>query len=161
MLDLGLTAPHVQNIRHDSRNAPAGIIHKGRSHDASVVCAVDVLEMATINGARSLGLEDSIGSLEADKKADFVVADPSGLYAAPYDPAQVQNGGVDPVTTLVYSCKDNDVDMVVVDGEVRVDGGKLVTLDEEMIKRRPRETISGLRERAGITAKPRASWKFL
>jgi hypothetical protein len=65
------------------------------------------------------------------------------------------------VATLVYSYTGNDVDMVVVDGEVLLDGGKLVALDEEMIKRRPRETISGLRERAGKTAKPRASWKFL
>jgi cytosine/adenosine deaminase-related metal-dependent hydrolase len=139
----------------------AGINQKGRSHDASVVCAEDVLEMATINGVRALGLEDSIGSLEVDKKTDFVVVDTSGLYAAPYDPAQIQDGGVDPVTTLVHSCTGNDVDMVVVDGDVLVDRGKLVTIDEEMIKRRPREIIRGLREKAGITAEPRAGWTYL
>lgn len=139
----------------------AGIIHKGHSHDASVVCAEDVLEMATINGARALGLEESIGSLEVGKKADFVVVDPSGLYATPYDPTQVQDGGIDPVTTLVYSCTGNDVDLVVVDGEVLVDGGKLMTLDEEVIKRRAREAICELRKRAGMTAKSRTSWKYL
>ena len=139
----------------------AGIIHKGCTHDASLVCAEDVLEMATINGARALGLEDSIGSLEVGKKADFVVVNAGGLYAAPYDPAQIGSGGVGPVTTVVYSCTGNDVEMVVVDGEVLVDGGKLLTLDEVAIKRRSREVVSRLRERAGITAKSRPSWKYL
>jgi cytosine/adenosine deaminase-related metal-dependent hydrolase len=139
----------------------ASILHKGNTHDASVVCAEDVLEMATINGARALGLEDSIGSLEVGKKGDFVVVDPSGLYCAPYDADQIVRGGMDPVTTLVYSCTGSDVDMVLVDGEVLVNGGKLLTLDEETVKTRSREVIARLRERAGITSKPRASWKYL
>lgn len=139
----------------------ASIIHKGRTLNASVVCAEEVLEMATINGARALGLEDSIGSLEVRKKADFVVVDANGLHAAPYDPAQIASGGMDPVTALVHSCTGSDVDMVVVDGEVVVQGGKLLRLDEVAIKSRSREVVARLRERAGITAKPRTGWKYM
>jgi cytosine/adenosine deaminase-related metal-dependent hydrolase len=66
----------------------AGILHKGANHDASLVGATEVLEMATINGALALGLQDDIGSLEVGKKADLVVVDPSRLHAARFDAAQ-------------------------------------------------------------------------
>lgn len=65
----------------------AGILHRGANHDASLVGAIGVLEMATINGALALGLQNDIGSLEVGKKADLVVVDPSGLHAAPFDAA--------------------------------------------------------------------------
>lgn len=76
--------------------------------------------MATIHGAKALGLEDDVGSLEVNKKADFVVVDPYtiGAGAAPYDWEQCGSGGVDPVTVVVHSCTGSDVDMVVVDGKV-------------------------------------------
>jgi cytosine/adenosine deaminase-related metal-dependent hydrolase len=73
----------------------AGIIHKGANLDAGLVGAEQVLEMATINGARALGLGKNIGSLEIGKKADFVVVNPGGLHAAPWDEWQVLEGGVD------------------------------------------------------------------
>jgi cytosine/adenosine deaminase-related metal-dependent hydrolase len=101
----------------------AGILYKGVNLDAGVVGAETVLEMATINGARALGLEKEIGSLEVGKKADFVVVDPGRLHAAPFDEGQIVCGGVSPVTTVVYSCTGADVEMVVVDGEVLVRGG--------------------------------------
>lgn len=130
----------------------AGVIHKGNQQDASLVDAFQVLAMATINGARALGLEKEIGSLEVGKKADFVVVDPNGLHSAPFDPEQVANGGVDPVTTVVYTCTGSDVDMVVVDGEVLVKNGKLVRVDEDEIKSSARKAILGIRERSGISS---------
>ena len=96
--------------------------------------AETVLEMATINGARALGLQDSIGSLEIGKKADFVVVNPGGLHAAPWDESQVEEGGLDPMTVVVFSCTGKDVECVVVDGEVLVEGGNLVKVDEQEIQ---------------------------
>lgn len=54
----------------------AGILHKGVHHDASLVPAEVALEMATVNGAKALGLEDQVGSLEVCNEGDFVVIDP-------------------------------------------------------------------------------------
>lgn len=78
--------------------------------------------MVTINGAKALGLDQEIGSLEVGKKADFVALGVGGLHCAPFDPAQLLEGGLDPVTTVVYSCTGADVEMVVVDGKVLVEG---------------------------------------
>ncbi|KUJ19678.1 5-methylthioadenosine/S-adenosylhomocysteine deaminase n1 [Mollisia scopiformis] len=139
----------------------AGIIHKGAKHDAGLVGAETVLEMATINGARALGLEKEIGSLEVGKKADFVVVNPSGLHTAPYLEEHILDGGVDPMTTVVYSCTGADVEMVVVDGEVLVQDGKLVTMDGREVIAAARKSIKGIRERSGVKAVNRKGWKYV
>lgn len=139
----------------------AGILHKGANLDAGLVGAETVLEMATINGARALGLEKEVGSLEVGKKADFVVVHPKGLRSAPWDEGQVLCGGVDPMTTVVYSCTGVDVEMVVVDGEVLVNGGELVKLDEGEIIEAAKKSIKGIRERSGIKSGNRKGWKYV
>ncbi|PMD29125.1 5-methylthioadenosine/S-adenosylhomocysteine deaminase n1 [Hyaloscypha variabilis F] len=138
----------------------AGILHKGANLDAKLVGAETVLEMATINGARALGLEREIGSIEVGKKADFVVVRP-GLNAAPWDEGQVVDGGLDPMTVVVYSCSGSDVEMVVVDGEVLVEDGKLVKMDEGEIVEAAKKLIKGIRERSGIKAVNRKGWKYV
>ena len=139
----------------------AGILHKGANQNASLVGATQVLEMATINGARALGLEKDVGSLEVGKKADFVVVDPSGLHAAPYDTKQILEGGLDPVTVVVYSCTGSDVDMVVVDGEILVQGGNLRTIDEIDVKKRAREVIGRIRTSSGVKANKPGQWNYV
>ncbi|CAK7245818.1 MAG: hypothetical protein STHCBS139747_007418 [Sporothrix thermara] len=67
----------------------AALVHRGVRHDATAITAEQVLAMATIHGARALGLETEVGSLEVGKKADLVVIDTSGLHCAPFDPQQV------------------------------------------------------------------------
>jgi cytosine/adenosine deaminase-related metal-dependent hydrolase len=69
----------------------AGIIHKGVTENGSLLPSEQLLEMATINGAKALGLEKEIGSLEVGKKTDFAVIDTSALYAAPFDVSQLGN----------------------------------------------------------------------
>ena len=138
----------------------AGILHKGANLNATLVGAETVLEMATINGARALGLEKEIGSIEVGKKADFVVVNP-GLGAAPWDEGQVKEGGINPMTAVVYSCSGRDVEMVVVDGEVLVEGGKLVRVDEGEIVEAAKRSIRGIRERSGIKAVNRKGWKYV
>lgn len=128
----------------------ASLLQKGRLRDAKVMGALDVLRMATINGARALGLEQEVGSLEVGKKADFVVVDASSLAATPFDAGQIADGGIDPVTTLVYSCSGSDVAMVVVDGRVLVQDKKLISIDEEDLKRKARVAVHGIRKRSSI-----------
>jgi cytosine/adenosine deaminase-related metal-dependent hydrolase len=138
----------------------AGILHKGANLNASLVGAETVLEMATINGARALGLEKEIGSIEVGKKADFVVVRP-GLGAAPWDEEQVKEGGLDPMTAVVYSCTGRDVEMVIVDGEVLVNEGKLVRMNEKEVVEAARKSIKGIRERSGVKAVNRKGWKYV
>lgn len=140
----------------------AGILHKGYKMDATVLPAEQVLEMATINGAKALGLESQIGSLEVGKKADFVVVDVSGLGVAPFDFQQVKKGGMHPATAIVHSCSGSDVEMVVVDGRILVENGMLVGTNEEIVKKFAREAITGIRSRSGVNAQPlKMGWRYL
>lgn len=116
----------------------AAILHKGVRNDALLIPAETALEMATLNGARALGLEDEIGSLEVGKKADLVVLDPYGrgnMGVAPWDDCDEKGEGVSPVTTVVHGCTGRDVDITVVDGRIvvmdglLVDGGRVKELD--------------------------------
>ncbi|CZR63597.1 probable atrazine chlorohydrolase/guanine deaminase [Phialocephala subalpina] len=99
----------------------AAWIHKGYNLDPKVVSAEEALEMATINGAKALGLDGTIGSLEVGKKADFVGIKLKRAHQVP---------NYDPVATIVYSTNAGDVDLVVVNGKVVVKDGKLTTIDE-------------------------------
>jgi cytosine/adenosine deaminase-related metal-dependent hydrolase len=127
----------------------AGIIHKSISYDPTAVPAETVLEMATINGAQALGLQDTIGSLEVGKKADFVAVDMRGIHSQPW---------FNPVSAIVYTATGRDVDFVVVDGQVVVQDGRLLTMDEteivEEAKRRSREVVA----RAGLTDQVKPRW---
>ena len=128
----------------------AAILHKAVSLDPLIMPAETVLEMATINGARALGLEHEIGSLEVGKKADFVVLDLNRLHTTP---------SPNPVSTLVYAATGGEVDTVVVDGKVVVEQGNLLTMDEGEVLGQAREHASALYRRAGIEIKPR--WPVL
>lgn len=124
----------------------AAIIHKAVTHDPLIVPAETVLEMATINGARALGLEHEIGSLEAGKKADLVVIDLHRLHTTP---------SFNHVSTLVYAATGGEVDMVVVDGQIVVEQGQLLTMDEEEVMEQANQHASALYKRAGIELVPK------
>ncbi|KIW70613.1 hypothetical protein PV04_02867 [Phialophora macrospora] len=130
----------------------AALLHRGQRRDAKAVVADDVLAMATINGAKALGLDHDVGSLEIGKMADFVVLGTGGLHCAPFDGEQILEGGLDPVTAVVFSCTGADVEKVVVDGQVLVEGGRLVACDETRIKRDAREAVRRVRTKAGVRA---------
>jgi cytosine/adenosine deaminase-related metal-dependent hydrolase len=150
----------------------AAILHKGIHHDATLIPAETALEMATINGAKALGLEQEIGSLEVGKKADFVVLDPYGrgsLGIAPWN-WEDQIGGVTPVTTVVHGCTGRDVDMTVVDGEILVENGVLVHggRDKELdIVANAQRSIVGILQRCNegqegkVKGKLAAGWSYI
>lgn len=108
--------------------------------------------MAIINGARALGLEWTICSLEGGKNAGFVIVNP-GFNCAPWDSDECVVGGIDPVTVIVHGCTGADVQMVVVDGQMLVEGGKLVLIDEQDVARRAKTAAAGIRTRSNVGAR--------
>jgi 5-methylthioadenosine/S-adenosylhomocysteine deaminase len=102
----------------------AAKLHKVNTMDPTVMDAVTVLKMATIDGAKSLGLQDIIGSLEVGKKADVIIIDTRKPHLIP-----VYN----PVSHIVYAAKGSDVQDVIVDGKVLLKNRKLMTVDIEDI----------------------------
>jgi cytosine/adenosine deaminase-related metal-dependent hydrolase len=122
-------------------------LQKARLLDPQVVPAEAAIEMATINGAKALGWEDEIGSLEAGKKADFIVIDTRKPHLTP---------SPNPVSTVVHCATGADVREVVIGGKVVVRDGRVLTLDEEKVVRTARERAEALYRRAGVSAGP--SW---
>lgn len=124
----------------------AAIIHKAVTLDPLIVPAETVLEMATINGAKALGLEHEIGSLEVGKKADLIVIDLERLHTTP---------SMNPVSTLVYAATSGEVDTVMVDGKIVVAQGQLLSMNEHEIIVQANNHAAQLYRRAGIDLKPR------
>src|SRR5437773_7615683 len=88
--------------------------------------AAQVLELATLGGARAMGLEAEIGSIEVGKRADLVVLDLAGPHAQPED--------ADLVSRIVYSARAADVRHVIVDGRIVVRDGMIRTADVAEIR---------------------------
>lgn len=103
----------------------AALLAKGIASDATVVPAHQALEMATLNGAKALGLEKKIGSLTAGKYADIVAVNFDTMEATPV---------YDPVSHLVYCCNREQVSDVWVAGKHVMKNRILTTLDADRIK---------------------------
>ena len=103
--------------------------------------AKDVLWMATREGARALGLDQEIGSIEVGKKADVIVVDADALHQAP---------GRDPYSVLVYAARPTDVRVTVVDGVVVARQGELTWEDRSAIVSEARAAAQALMTRAGV-----------
>jgi 5-methylthioadenosine/S-adenosylhomocysteine deaminase len=109
--------------------------------EPGVLTARDVVWMATREGARALGLEAEIGSLEPGKRADLIVVDRDRPHLAT---------GPDPYSLLVYAARGTDVRTTVVDGEVLVDRGAMERLDVAAVVSTARREALALAARAGI-----------
>ena len=99
----------------------------------------DVFEMATLSGARAMGLGDEIGSLVAGKKADLVIFDFGQIHLTP---------ARDPLGNLVHVGQGRDVETVIVDGRIVVDGGRATLVDQDAIRREAAKAAADLWERA-------------
>lgn len=102
----------------------ASLLHKLQTMDPRVVGAKTALEMGTIGGARALGMEKQIGSLEAGKRADLIVVNASGARHTPM---------YDAISHLVYVTRGSDVETTIVHGKVLMRDRKVLTLDEAVI----------------------------
>jgi 5-methylthioadenosine/S-adenosylhomocysteine deaminase len=106
-----------------------------------VLPARDVLWMATRAGARTLGLEHEIGSIEVGKKADLIVVERNRPHVAP---------GPDPYSTLVYAARGSDVRTTIVDGQMLVNDFEPVRVDRAEVAIAGRAAADELAARAGI-----------
>lgn len=123
------------------------LIHKGRTLDPTTVPAETILEMATVNGAKALLWEDQIGSLSVGKKADLAIIKPSLM------PGSVPVH--DPVSSLVYSMHSTNVTHTMCDGKWLMKDKEILTFDEKKLLKEAQHHADAIRERAGITLKPR------
>ncbi len=123
------------------------LLHKVHTKDPTIITAEKVLEMATIDGARAIGLERDIGSLESGKKADLFIYDPQK------SPKSIPMHN--PVSTLVYSGSCSCVDTVMVDGNPVLLEGKITTADESAVIRKCQLQADNLVVRAGIEKRGR------
>jgi 5-methylthioadenosine/S-adenosylhomocysteine deaminase len=108
----------------------AALLPKGITQDPTAVPAMQAFSMATIGGARALGLEESIGSLEVGKRADIAVLELDRAHNVP----RFDLGPENVYSQLVYAAKANDVVHVMVDGQWLMRERTLLTLDEERVR---------------------------
>ncbi|MDL1979955.1 MAG: amidohydrolase [Deltaproteobacteria bacterium] len=102
----------------------AAKLHKVNTFDPTVMDAYTVLKMCTIDGARSLGLDDIIGSLEPGKRADIIIIDTHKPHLTPM---------YNPISHLVYAVKGSDVTTSIINGKIVMEDGRLLTLKLEDI----------------------------
>jgi len=107
----------------------ASYFGKVASRNLRAASAAEVFEAATLGGSRSLGRDD-LGRLAPGAKADIVVIDLSGHGTLRMGPVR------DPVKSLVECGIGDDVDTVIVDGMVRVEGGRITGVDFEALRAR-------------------------
>lgn len=110
-------------------------------HEPGALPARDVLWMATRSGAKTLGLEHEIGSVETGKKADLIRVRRQDVHLAP---------DVDPYSTLVYATRGSDVRTTIVDGEVLVDKGEPVRVSRVEVALDAQQAAREIARRAGV-----------
>lgn len=124
----GAASNNVLNMPGELQTA--ALLAKARANNASALPAADALRMATLDGAKALGLEDSIGSLEIGKWADITCIDLQRINSQPL---------YDPISQIVYTVQSDQVSDVWVAGRHQVESGRLTHIDEEDLLRRATE----------------------
>ena len=130
MLDLGLNvtlgtdgAASNNNLNMMEELHLAAVLHNGFHRDPTILKPAELLAMATRNGAKLQGREDT-GALEVGKKADIIALDTTAPHLYP---------NLDPLALTVYSAQGSDVVMTMVDGRILYENGEFLTLDREKI----------------------------
>lgn len=124
----------MMNMRHASYHG------KVMSHNLNAATSADVFAAATLNGARSLGRDD-LGRLAPGAKADIICIDLSGRGTLRHGPVR------DPIRSVVECGVGDDVDTAIVDGIVRMQGGKIVGLDLDVLRSSAQEAAERIWER--------------
>lgn len=116
------------------------LIHKGVNKTPQCISAAEGFRIATINGAKALGLEKEIGSIEVGKKADLAILDLNTPSLTPRNNL---------LAALSYSANGSEVDTVIIDGKITMENKKLLTIDESLVY----EKINGIIVRMGLDKK--------
>ncbi|MCT4607296.1 MAG: amidohydrolase [Marinisporobacter sp.] len=96
------------------------LLNKGITGDSTAVSAETALKIATLNGAKALGIDDKVGSIEVGKCADMILIDLNKPHLCPRHNL---------ISLLVYSVQSSDVDTVIVDGNILMENRQLTTID--------------------------------
>ena len=117
------------------------LIHKGRTLNPKTVSAEQVLEMATINGARCALMEKEIGSLEVGKKADLIILNPDTIHSLPV---------IDPVANIVYAMSSENVESNMCNGKWLMKNREILFLDEKDLLEKVKIQNKKVMAKAGI-----------
>ncbi|MCI6714300.1 MAG: amidohydrolase [Lachnospiraceae bacterium] len=116
------------------------LIHKGTGKTPQCVSAKEGFRIATINGARALGLEKEIGSIEVGKKADLAILDLNTPSLTPRNNL---------IAGLSYSANGSEVDTVIINGKITMENRRILTMNEQLVYRKIQQII----ERMGLDKK--------
>ena len=119
----GSASNNKQDVLHDMQLA--SLLAKGFKKNAAIIDAKTSLEMVTINGAKALGLEDHIGSIEKGKYADLIAFDMDHVSTLPM---------YDPMSHLIYATSREEVSHVWVNGLLQYEEGLLASIDTQSCK---------------------------
>jgi 5-methylthioadenosine/S-adenosylhomocysteine deaminase len=144
-IDIGLASdgpPCSNNLDAFMEMRLSSLIQKVRMGPKAMDCST-VLYLATMGGAKVMGKEKQIGSLEEGKKADVIILDLNKVHNAPSFRNNVES-------QIVFSGKTENVDTTIVNGKILMEGRKLLTLDEEEIIENCNKSIKRVWNRAGL-----------
>jgi len=115
-------------------------VENGKKENEFTLTARRVLELGTIEGARSMGIDDKVGSLKANKRADLIMVSTRDLNLGVF---------TDPAHMIVTAAQPGNVDTVMIDGRILKRGGKLTALNAQQIVKEAAAANAELRKRAG------------
>jgi cytosine/adenosine deaminase-related metal-dependent hydrolase len=121
----------------------ACLLQNAVQKSASAMTAETALEMATLAGAKAIGCEQELGSIEVGKLADIVLVDLQRVHSYPVH---------DVVSNLVFSANSSNVDTVFVNGRKVVDGGEVLGVDSDSILQQARVRAQAIRKQLGVNA---------
>ena len=107
------------------------LLHRANQRDPILLPPEALLKMITIDGARTLNLDDRVGSLEVGKQADLIALDLSHVHNSPH---------YDPAAAIIFSCSGRDVIFTMVAGKTLYENGQVQTLDEAQVLRAVQST---------------------
>jgi len=113
----------------------AAYLQKVNTMEPTSINAYEILKMSTIEGAKVLGLENEIGTLEPGKKADIIFIKTDKIHLCPEN---------DVCANIVYSANGSDVEMVMIDGKVVMQNRKMTNLDEKEVMRQVKKIAKRL-----------------
>jgi 5-methylthioadenosine/S-adenosylhomocysteine deaminase len=139
---LGTDAPQNNADMFDAMKL-ASMMQKAVKLDITQMPFDKVLDMATINGAKALGLEKEIGSIEVGKKADIILIN---LRSTRFEPV-VMGKYSNLIPNLVYGAHGDNVDTTIIDGQIVMQDRKMTTVDEERVMDESKKTLDSLIDR--------------